>query len=836
MPFKILLVDESKSDRLIIENLLSEEHEILLACDVKEAMRILNEHDGINLLMLDLDMPGMNGYEVLEALKDDERFLKLRTIVLTDNLEPDNEIMCLKLGAVDCIRKPIYRDLLKAKIDLHATLIRAEQALEQKLDEQAFTFDMIFNQAPIGIAITQNTGEDRFRPEKVVIRANPVYERIVGRTKDEILSLGWESITHPDDLEEDLRNFKRLQAGEIKSYSMDKRYIKPDGSIVWVHMVVAPFDLANNQDCNYRYNHICLIQDITERKKIEEALMESERSKSVFLSHLPGLAYRCNYDREWTMQYVSKGCYNLTGYNAESLLYNRDLSYNDLISPEYRESLWNEWARVLPLRQQFKYEYEIITASGEKKWVLELGQGVYNEQGEVEALEGIVIDISDRKAIETALKYNNEHDRWTGLYNRDYLESLMKKEAELRKNVKKAFVGVNLSTVQILTANYGFQYTQNVIKKAAEMLDRYSSGRRMLFNTYQNRFVFYIVDYKDKNELIEFAKTIADALESLFLMERIGGGIGILEIDEADGEPDLDLLLRHLMVASERAISVEKDFGICFYDERLEALVNRETDIVEALNAIAAGGSTDEQLLLQYQPVVNIRTGAVCGFEALARLKTEKLGLVLPFEFIPIAEKTKLILNIGEKVIISAFRFLNKLKEHGYDDVGVSINISVLQLLHPDFADKLFELISEMQVNPGNVCIEITESVFASDYESINKHLERLRDAGMHVAIDDFGTGYSSLAREKELKVDFMKIDKYFIDKLMVEDLDESITSDIISISRKLGHCIIAEGVEHEEQLNYLKENNCDRIQGYIISEPLDEEEAIEFLKSRSQA
>ena len=418
----------------------------------------------------------------------------------------------------------------------------------------------------------------------------------------------------------------------------------------------------------------------------------------------------------------------------------------------------------------------------------------------MEALEGIVIDISDRKAIETALKYNNEHDRWTGLYNRDYLESLMKKEAELRKNVKKAFVGVNLSTVQILTANYGFQYTQNVIKKAAEMLDRYSSGRRMLFNTYQNRFVFYIVDYKDKNELIEFAKTIADALESLFLMERIGGGIGILEIDEADGEPDLDLLLRHLMVASERAISVEKDFGICFYDERLEALVNRETDIVEALNAIAAGGSTDEQLLLQYQPVVNIRTGAVCGFEALARLKTEKLGLVLPFEFIPIAEKTKLILNIGDKVIISAFRFLNKLKEHGYDDVGVSINISVLQLLHPDFADKLFELISEMQVNPGNVCIEITESVFASDYESINKHLERLRDAGMHVAIDDFGTGYSSLAREKELKVDFMKIDKYFIDKLMVEDLDESITSDIISISRKLGHCIIAEGVEHEEQ------------------------------------
>ena len=123
---------------------------------------------------------------------------------------------------------------------------------------------------------------------------------------------------------------------------MDKRYIKPDGSIVWVHMIVASLNLSNDRQCD----HICLVQDITERKAIEKALEESERSKSVLLSHLPGLAYRCNYDRDWTMQYVSKGCFNLTGYPPESLLYNRDLSYNEVISPEYRVALWNEWERV----------------------------------------------------------------------------------------------------------------------------------------------------------------------------------------------------------------------------------------------------------------------------------------------------------------------------------------------------------------------------------------------------------------------------------------------------------------------------------------------------------
>ena len=193
---------------------------------------------------------------------------------------------------------------------------------------------------------------------------------------------------------------------------------------------------------------------------------------------------------------------------------------------------------------------------------------------------------------------------------------------------------------------------------------------------------------------------------------------------------------------------------------------------------------------------MDLHTDSVSGFEALARLSTEKLGLVSPLEFIPIAEKTKLIIPLGEKVIIEAFQFLNRLKANGYDSLGVSINISAIQLLSPDFSSRLFELISEMNVNPGNISIEITESVFAADYDHINNIIEKLRAVGIRVAIDDFGTGYSSLAREKELKVDCLKIDKFFVDKLLDTDPNSAITSDIISMSHKLGHCTIAEGVE----------------------------------------
>lgn len=238
----------------------------------------------------------MNGFQVLESLKKNERYQKLRTIILTNYDELDNGIKGLKLGAVDYIRKPIHMDSLKARIDVHVTLLCAQQALEQRLDEQTLTFDMIFNQAPIGIAISHNYNS-KHPGGDVTVRINSVFEQITGRSKEDLISLGWANITHPDDIEEDMRNFERLQAGEIKSYSMDKRYIKQDGSIVWVHMIVAPFTLSDGQLCS----HICLVQDITECKEMEHALNESERSKSVFLSHLPGLAYRCDYDHDWTM-------------------------------------------------------------------------------------------------------------------------------------------------------------------------------------------------------------------------------------------------------------------------------------------------------------------------------------------------------------------------------------------------------------------------------------------------------------------------------------------------------------------------------------------------------
>lgn len=476
--------------------------------------------------------------------------------------------------------------------------------LSKKLFISEAFYRSIFDKAPIGIAIVDDN-QVVSHSDFGVISINPMFEHILGRTREDLANINWMDITHPEDLQEDLDKFELFKKGEISGYSMEKRYLRPDGSSTWVNMVISTFlDTPNRVS-----NHICIIQDISKSK-------ETDRRHAVLLSNLPGLAYRCNFDHEWTMQFVSDGCYELTGYAPDSLLNNRDLSYNDLISPEYRKDLWNEWERILATKQPFKYEYEITTATGDRKWVIEMGQGIYNDAGEVAALEGIVLDISDRKEMENHLKYINDHDRWTGLYNREYLEPLLEKDCKQRGTTKRALILVNLGTIQLLTSNYGFHYTQNLTKKVVDILISYNTDERMLFKTYENRFTFYLKNYINKSELIDFSEIIACDLKALLATERVGGGIGIIEIDQYT-EQEVDLLLRRLLIASERSITeFDDDFTAYFYNDDLENSIIREGEIRQELSRIATDDDCGE-LFLQYQPVLDLKTDSICGFEAL---------------------------------------------------------------------------------------------------------------------------------------------------------------------------------------------------------------------------
>jgi PAS domain S-box-containing protein/diguanylate cyclase (GGDEF)-like protein len=690
-------------------------------------------------------------------------------------------------------------------------------------DESSVLFKTIFEQAPIGIAISYESDFMK-NTHSQNLSVNPMFEQITGRTEDEIANLGWPQITHPEDVSKDQEFYKKLYNGEISSYTMEKRYLKPDGSVVWANIIVAPLNLKNSSS----YSYICLVQDITERKMVEDALRESGRSKSVLLSNLPGMAYRCNNDREWTIQFVSDGCKKLTGYYPESLLHNKDLSFNDLIAPEYRDSLWNEWQSILKKRQTFEYEYEIITATGERKWILEMGQGVYNENDEVEALEGIIIDITDRKEQEIKLKYASEHDELTGLYNRRYFEEFLTLEAkDFNQQVQSAVLLVNLKKVNNLNLIYGYSLCENIMRELARRLLTLTNKKLRIFQISFGRFAFYIKGYQNREELSDLCNKIFNTLNNMQILYIIGCGIGIYEMDSET--KDAESIIRNASIAAERT-SVNQSLGCCFFDQALRAHVIRESQIKDEL-LIAAFDKEDERVYLQYQPIINSKTNQIQGFEALARMKSEKLGIVPPMEFIPISEEMQLIVPIGQKVLRMAATFLKELETLGFDHIKIHVNVSAIQILREEFLVDLVQLIQETQINTNNLGLEITESVFSDNYEIINEKLDKLIKLGIEISIDDFGTGYSSLARERELNVNCLKIDKYFIDKLLFLNPEEAITGDIISMAHKLGHCVVAEGVEDEKQKLYLVDHHCDYLQGYLFSKPLNQEAAIALLK-----
>jgi len=351
----------------------------------------------------------------------------------------------------------LYLSLI-ATIRMNASMRREKRKLSEaneRLLQEEELFRTVFEQSPVGISINSD-GKAEY---------NSMYKNIVGRSNEEINTAGWKAFTHPEDLAREIEKYEQLKADEIESYTMNKRYIKPAGDTVWANITVAPLRFSGKAEQDY----LCIVEDITERVKAEKDLRESERSYAVLLSNLPGMAYRCKYDQEWTMMFASEGCLELTGYPSASLINNKAVAFNDLISPPYRDHLREEWANVVENGTKLAEEYEIITVSGETKWVFEQGQAIYDESGKVEALEGLIIDIADRKRKEEEIVYLNNHDFLTGIYNRRYLE--MEKERVDREGFLPLSVMIgDINGVKLVNDAFGHAEGDVLIIETAKII------------------------------------------------------------------------------------------------------------------------------------------------------------------------------------------------------------------------------------------------------------------------------------------------------------------------------------------------------------------------------
>lgn len=422
------------------------------------------------------------------------------------------------------------------------------------------------------------------------------------------------------------------------------------------------------------------------------------------------------------------------------------------------------------------------------------------------------------------VKYLAYYDPLTNLPNKiNFIDQL---DNSIARTIKFNKIGavylLDIDDFKIVNDTLGHDEGDELLKIIALKIKTILSNKEELFRFGGDEFLILKDDVFNREEAEKFAKDIIELFNDYFCVNNkpiyVSISMGIIIFPE-QGE-DCNSILKNVDMAMYKA----KEFGknrYEFYDVKMSHEIVRKTEIEKNLRKALK----DDELILYYQPQIDLLSGKITGMEALLRWNSKELGVVSPIEFIKVAEDTGLINAIGEWVIINACKQNKIWKSKGYKYNYIAINISAVQLQHVDFLERVEEILFDSDVRPEYIELEITENVLIKSLENSRDILNKLNKLGIKIALDDFGTGYSSLNYLKILPIDTLKMDKSFIDNICCNDNERSIAESILQLAHKMNMNVVAEGVEKIEQVKILKNMGCNKIQGYYFSKPLPKEE-----------
>lgn len=424
-------------------------------------------------------------------------------------------------------------------------------------------------------------------------------------------------------------------------------------------------------------------------------------------------------------------------------------------------------------------------------------------------------------------------DYLTELPNRvaftEMLDSVM---LTLRNDELIALIDIDLDNFKNINDTLGHSFGDEMLIDVAHRLQGVLEEDDYLARIGGDEFVVLtqnikdISSYEDKIKKIQKSFTYPFVLSTKEFFVTVSMGITFAP---KDGKTTQTLVKN-----MDSAMYVAKENGknnYCYFDDSINARMMKKIEMQSELRKAIE----NSEFVVHYQPQMDLNTNKVVGFEALARWEHPKDGLVMPLEFIPIAEESGLIVGIGKKILIEACQQLKVWEDEGYDDITIAVNLSARQFKDSYFLSMVYDVIEETHVNPKKLEFEITESIALDDIEYTVATIRKLQELGITFSLDDFGTGYSSLNYLKQLPVNNLKIDKSFLDTVLDNKSDQKIVSTMIDLARVLNINVIAEGVEMLEQEEFLKVANCNKAQGYLYSKPLPKEEAGEILRRNSQ-
>lgn len=449
------------------------------------------------------------------------------------------------------------------------------------------------------------------------------------------------------------------------------------------------------------------------------------------------------------------------------------------------------------------------------------------EDGAFMGYRGSATDISALRLSENRAAFLTEYDSLTGLLNRTSFKDALNAHltSDLRYNSESALVWIDLDNFKWINDTFGHAGGDDILKLVAKRLEVLCDPMDILCRYGGDEFALLVTRSKTSGRLMKFVDDLTGALQQPFNYAQTdvqcGASVGLRRIDPSASDETV------LMKEADLALLAAKSNGGGMWTEYSDAFKARVRGQRELSQDLMKAIETDE-LKLQYQPIIDANSGAICGVEALSRWYHPVRGTISPSEFIQIAENNGIIIALGDRVIEKAI----DAALHMPGDTKIGINVSPLQLHSTRLLTLMTEQLDKTGIDPSRIELEITESVFLSDNAFILDRLRRLKDLGVRIAMDDFGTGFSSLVYLQRFPFDKLKLDQAFVRDLETNDQSRAIARATITMAHALNLTVTAEGVENEVQARFLREQGCDELQGFLYSRPQDQSALIPYLRS----
>ncbi len=488
---------------------------------------------------------------------------------------------------------------------------------------------------------------------------------------------------------------------------------------------------------------------------------------------------------------------------------------------------------LFPERYQEKYnEIEIAL---DDIWALAKCHLIIDEDGNPHAK---IISFHDNtklylqnKELMTAVYY----DKTTGMNNREYfVMKLMEWVAKAEREEKTITVAnIDIDDFRKINDGISIMVGDELIQVFGQYLSEICNHENIMVSRFNgDQFYIAIYDPVGRRNIGYIHELIRERLERPLRLTQleINISVSVGVCDYPEGGKNAPELINNSEIVMFQAKHQGKG-RIKYFDKSIVDAFRKDIELEDRLKA----AYKNKEFFMYYQPQFDAYTGDIRGWEALLRWKTSDGKMIPPDVFIPLAEKTGLIIPIGDQAMEMSMAALAEWKKYYHDPLFMCINVSAVQFRNEYFQSHIQGLIQKYHINPAEIEIEITESVFSEDFDAMIRKLMALKSFGIRISIDDFGTGYSSLSYLKNLPVETLKIDRSFVENMSKGNKDYIILSNVLAMTQQLGYETIAEGVENEEQLEHLKEMGCDVIQGYLLGKPVSKEDALNKLKEIAQ-